>query len=404
MKKEKVVVAYSGGLDTSIIVSWLIENYDLDIITCCVDVGQGDDVEEVKKKALASGAIKAYVEDVREEFVNDYVIPMIKSGSIYEGKYLMGTSIARPIIAKKLVEVAKAEGATYIAHGCTGKGNDQVRFEVAIKALAPDMKIIAPWRTWEIKSREDAIDYAVARNIPLPVTKENIYSRDKNLWHLSHEGGALEDPWNEAPKDILQLGVWPEDAPDVATIVELDFVKGVPVKLNGKEMGLVQIIEELNKVGGANGVGIIDMVENRLVGMKSRGVYETPGGTIIMTAHKELEYLVLDRITMEYKALVAERYSKLLYDGLWFTPLREALDAFFEQTQEYVTGTVKMKLYKGSVTGAGMKSKYSLYSEKYATFGEDGVYNQNDSAGFINLFGLPTKVRAEMLKDLGEEK
>jgi len=398
-EQDKVVVAYSGGLDTSIIISWIREHYDLDVIACCVDVGQGDDMEAVRRKAQSTGASKVYVEDVKDEFVKDFVFPMIKSGAVYEGKYLLGTSIARPVIAKKLIEIARAEGAKYIAHGCTGKGNDQVRFELAVKALAPDIKIIAPWRTWEIKSREDAIDYAEARNIPIPVTKAKIYSRDKNLWHLSHEGGALEDPWNEPPRDVLQMSVWPDQAPEKPTYLSIDFEEGVPVALDGKPLEPVKMIEVLNDIAGANGVGIIDIVENRLVGMKSRGVYETPGGTVLMAAHRELEYLVLDRITQEYKSLVAERYSKLLYDGQWFTPLRESLQAFIDKTQEMVTGTVKVKLYKGVATAVGTKSPYSLYSEAYATFGEDDSYDQKDSEGFINLFGLPLKVRAEMMEN-----
>ena len=398
-EQDKVVVAYSGGLDTSIIISWIREHYDLDVIACCVDVGQGDDMEAVRRKAQSTGASKVYVEDVKDEFVKDFVFPMIKSGAVYEGKYLLGTSIARPVIAKKLIEIARAEGAKYIAHGCTGKGNDQVRFELAVKALAPDIKIIAPWRTWEIKSREDAIDYAEARNIPIPVTKAKIYSRDKNLWHLSHEGGALEDPWNEPPRDVLQMSVWPDQAPEKPTYLSIDFEEGVPVALDGKPLEPVKMIEVLNDIAGANGVGIADIVENRLVGMKSRGVYETPGGTVLMAAHRELEYLVLDRITQEYKSLVAERYSKLLYDGQWFTPLRESLQAFIDKTQEMVTGTVKVKLYKGVATAVGTKSPYSLYSEAYATFGEDDSYDQKDSEGFINLFGLPLKVRAEMMEN-----
>ena len=403
--KDKVVLAYSGGLDTSIIISWLKENYDLDVIACCVDVGQGDDMEAMKKKAYITGASKVYIEDVRDEFVRDFIFPMIKSGAVYEGKYLLGTSIARPVIAKKLIEIARFEGAKYIAHGCTGKGNDQVRFELAVKALAPDISIIAPWRIWDIKSREDAIDYADARDIPLSVTKEKIYSRDSNLWHVSHEGGALEDPWNEPPLDVLQMSIWPEQAPEKPTYLTIDFEKGVPVAVDGKILEPVKIIEMLNDIAGANGVGIMDMVENRLVGMKSRGVYETPAGTVLMNAHKELEYLVLDRMTMEYKSLIAERYSKLLYDGLWFTPLKESLDGFIEKTQEMVTGTVKMKLYKGTATGVGTKSPYSLYSEKYATFGEDdSLYNQKDAEGFINLFGLPLKVRAEMLIEAKQEE
>ncbi|NLM42804.1 MAG: argininosuccinate synthase [Clostridiales bacterium] len=401
--KEKVVLAYSGGLDTSVIIPWLKENYDLEVIACCVDVGQGDDIGAIKEKAIKSGATKVYVEDVKKEFVEDYIFPTLKAGAVYEGKYLLGTSFARPLIAKKLVEVAEKEGANCIAHGCTGKGNDQVRFELSIKSMRPDIKIIAPWRIWNIKSREDAIDYAKKRGIPIPVTKEKPYSMDRNLWHLSHEGGDLEDPWNEHSSEMYKMTTPPEKAPDKPTYVEIGFKKGIPVSLNGTYYDGVTLLEKLNKIGGENGIGIVDMVENRLVGMKSRGVYETPGGTLLYVAHKELEYLTLDRNTMQFKEMVAQKYSQLVYDGLWFTPLKEALDAFVDSTQECVTGTVRLKLYKGSCTNAGTKSPYSLYNQDYATFGEDDVYNQQDAQGFINLFGLPLTVRALMKKKNLEE-
>ncbi|MGI5998849.1 MAG: argininosuccinate synthase [Lutispora sp.] len=401
--KEKVVLAYSGGLDTSVIIPWLKENYDLDVIACCVDVGQGDDPKAIREKAIMSGASKVYVEDVKKEFIEEYIFPTLKAGAVYEGKYLLGTSFARPLIAKKLVEVAEKEGANYIAHGCTGKGNDQVRFELSIKSMRPDIKIIAPWRIWDIKSREDAIDYAQKKGIPIPVTKEKPYSRDKNIWHLSHEGGNLEDTWNEHPEDMYMMTTPPEKAPDKPTYVEIGFKKGIPVSINGVYYDSVSLLEKLNKIGGENGIGIIDMVENRLVGMKSRGIYETPGGTLLYKAHKELEYLTLDRNTMQFKDMVAQKYAQLVYDGLWFTPLREAMDAFVDSTQEYVTGVVKLKLYKGSCTNVGSKSPYSLYNKDFATFGEDDVYNQKDAEGFINLFGLPITVRALMNKKNMEE-
>lgn len=392
----KVVLAYSGGLDTSIIIPWLRENHGAEVIAMCADVGQGDELDVVREKALLSGASKVYIEDVRREFVEDFVFPTLRAGAVYERKYLLGTSFARPVIAKHLVKVAEKEGAEAIAHGATGKGNDQVRFELTVKALSPDLKIIAPWREWNIKSREDAIDYARSRGIPVPVTKEKPYSRDRNLWHLSHEGGDLEDPWNEPPQDLYQLTTPPEQAPNEPEYLEIGFVKGTPVSLNGKEMDPVRLIEELNACGGRNGVGIISLVENRLVGMKSRGVYETPGGTILYEAHRELESLTLDRQTMHFKDILAGRYAELVYDGLWYTPLRRALDAFVDVTQETVTGTVRVKLYKGSCTAVGAQSPYSLYDHDLATFGREEVYDQKDAAGFINLFGLPLKVRAMM--------
>ncbi|NSW90589.1 MAG: argininosuccinate synthase [Firmicutes bacterium] len=398
-KKEKVVLAYSGGLDTSIIIPWLKENFDCEVIAMAADVGQGEELEPLKEKAVKTGASKIYIEDIKEEFVTDYVFPTLKAGAVYEGKYLLGTSFARPIIAKRLVEIAAKEGATAVAHGATGKGNDQVRFELTVKALAPHLKIIAPWRIWDIKSREDAIDYAQARGIPIPVTKKDNYSMDRNLWHLSHEGSDLEDPWNEPIYEkILKLVVPPEKAPDKPTYVEIYFEKGIPKKVNGVEYPPVELIEVLNKIGGENGIGIVDMVENRLVGMKSRGVYETPGGTILYAAHRELELLCLDRETLHYKDMVAQKFAELVYYGQWFTPLREALSAFVDKTQETVTGTVKMKLYKGNCVPAGSKSEYSLYSQELSTFGRDEVYNQKDAEGFINLFGLPLKVRALMME------
>ena len=396
-QKEKVILAYSGGLDTSIIIPWLKENYDYEVIAMAADVGQGEELEPLNEKAIKTGASKIYIEDLKEVFVTDYIFPTLKAGAVYEGKYLLGTSFARPIIAKRMVEIAKKEGATAIAHGATGKGNDQVRFELTVKALAPHLKIIAPWRIWNIKSREDAIEYAEARNIPIPVTKKDNYSMDRNLWHLSHEGSVLEDPWNEPQYDkILKLMVPPEKAPDKPTYVEIYFEKGIPKKVNGKEYGPVELIEVLNKIGGENGIGIVDMVENRLVGMKSRGVYETPGGTILYAAHRELELLCLDRDTLHYKDIVSQKFAELVYYGQWFTPLREALSAFVDVTQQTVTGTVRLKLYKGNVMSAGAKSDYSLYSEELSTFGEDAVYNQKDAEGFINLFGLPLKVNALM--------
>jgi argininosuccinate synthase len=400
---KKVVLAYSGGLDTSIIIPWLKENYGYEVIAVAADVGQGEELAPLEEKAIKTGASKIYIEDLKEEFVTDYIFPTLKAGAVYEGKYLLGTSFARPLIAKRLVEIAKQEGAEAIAHGCTGKGNDQVRFELGIKALAPEMKIIAPWRTWEIKSREEEIEYAEARNIPVPVSKERPYSMDRNLWHLSHEGADLEDPANEPQDDLLMMITSPEKAPDQATYVEIQFEQGIPVAVDGQALGPVELIEKLNEIAGANGVGIADMVENRLVGMKSRGVYETPGGTVLYKAHHDLELLTLDRMTLHYKELVAQRYAELVYDGVWFHPLREALDAFVNVTQQTVTGTVRMKLYKGNCVPAGTKSPYSLYSEDLATFSEDQVYNQQDAEGFINLFGLPLKVQAMMKKEAGLE-
>lgn len=398
---KKVVLAYSGGLDTSIIIPWLKENYGCEVIAMSADLGQGEELEPLEEKAVQSGASKIYIEDLKEEFVRDYIFPTLKSGAIYEGKYLLGTSMARPLIAKKLVEIAEKEGAEAVAHGATGKGNDQVRFELGVKALNPDLKIIAPWRLWDIRSREDAIDYAQARGIPVPVTKERAYSMDRNLWHLSHEGADLEDPANEPQLDMLLLTVPPEKAPDEATYVEIEFKCGVPAALNGKSCGPVELIEKLNEIAGKNGIGIVDMVENRLVGMKSRGVYETPGGTVLYLAHRELELLTLDRNTLHFKEMVAGKYAELVYDGLWFSPLREALDAFVEETQRTVSGTVRMKLYKGNCTPAGTSSPFSLYNQELATFGRDEIYSQQDAEGFINLFGLPLKVRALMKKKAG---
>ena len=400
MKKEdikKVVLAYSGGLDTSVIIPWLKENYNnCEVIAVTADLGQGDELDPVHDKALKSGASKCYILDLKEEFIADYVWPVVKAGAVYEKKYLLGTSFARPLIAKRLVEIAEKEGADAVAHGATGKGNDQVRFELSVKALAPQLAIIAPWREWSIRSREDAIDFAEAHNIPIPVTKEHDYSMDRNMWHLSHEGSDLEDPWN-APKDALFIVTnTPETAPDKAEYVELEFEQGVPVAVNCKKMSPATIVENLNEIGIRNGVGICDMVENRLVGMKSRGVYETPGGSIIYYAHNELENLCLDRATMSYKQMVGIKYSELVYDGMWFSPLREALAAFVDETQKTVTGTVRLKLYKGNIISAGAKSPYSLYSQEYVTFGADEVYNQADASGFINLFGLPLTVRALM--------
>jgi argininosuccinate synthase len=402
--KEKVVLAYSGGLDTSIIIPWLKENYDYEVIAMAADVGQGEELEPLKEKAVKTGASKIYIEDLKEEFVTDYIFPTLKAGAKYEGKYLLGTSFARPIIAKRMVEIAKNEGAVAIAHGATGKGNDQVRFELAVKALAPELKIIAPWRIWDIRSREDAIDYAAARNIPIPVTKQDNYSRDRNLWHLSHEGSELEDPANEPFYDkLLKLSITPENAPDKPAYVEIEFEKGIPVKLNGSVKKPVDLIMELNKIGGENGIGIIDIVENRLVGMKSRGVYETPGGTILYAAHRELELLCLDRDTLHFKDMISHRFAELVYYGQWFTPLREALSAFVDSTQKTVTGKVRLKLYKGNIIPAGSESPYSLFSEELCTFGRDDVYNQKDAEGFINLFGLPVKVQAMMKKKSGLE-
>lgn len=395
-KIKKVVLAYSGGLDTSIIIPWLKENYDnCEVIAVSGDVGQTTELDGLEEKALKTGASKLYIEDLKKEFIEDYIYPTMMAGAVYENKYLLGTSFARPIIAKRIVEIAKKEGADAICHGCTGKGNDQVRFELTIKAFAPEMKIIAPWRIWDIKSRDEEIDYAEAHNIPLKINRETNYSKDKNLWHLSHEGLDLENPANEPDYDkICELGVSPWAAPDKSTYVTIHFEKGVPTAVDGKKMGAVELIETLNKIGGENGVGLVDMVENRLVGMKSRGVYETPGGTILYTAHELLESICLDKATQHYKQLIAIKYGEMVYDGQWFTPLREALDAFVAKTQETVTGDVKLRIYKGNIMNAGITSPHSLYSEDIATFGEDDCYNQMDSQGFINLFGLPIKVKA----------
>lgn len=395
-KFNKVVLAYSGGLDTSIIITWLKENYGCEVIAVAADVGQGEgELEGLEEKALKTGASKIYIEDLKKEFVEDYIYPTLKAEAIYENDYLLGTSFARPLIAKRLVEIAKKEGADAIAHGCTGKGNDQVRFELSIKAFAPNMPIIAPWRTWELKSREEEIEYAEKHNIPLKINRETNYSKDKNIWHLSHEGLDLEDPANEPNyKKILEMGVTLEDAPDAPTYVAIDFEKGVPTAIDGVKMGAVELLTKLNELGGKNAIGMSDIVENRLVGMKSRGVYETPGGAIMYHAHKVLETLCLDKDTLHYKQKIALEYADLVYNGKWFTPLREALDAFVDSTQQTVTGTVKLKLYKGNIVNAGVSSPYSLYSEEIATFGEDNVYDQADSAGFINLYGLPIKVKA----------
>lgn len=398
MSKEKVILAYSGGLDTSIIIPWLKENYDYDVIAVAVDVGQGEELEPLREKAIKTGASKIYIEDLKKEFVEDFIFPTLKAGAIYEGKYLLGTSMARPLIAKRLVEIAEAEGAQAIAHGATGKGNDQVRFELTIKALNPHIKIIAPWRIWDIKSRDEEIEYAQRRGISVPVTKEHPYSMDRNLWHLSHEGGDLEDPWNEPKDDVYLIIIPPDKAPDKPTYVEIGFEQGIPKTINGQAYDSVELIEELNRLGAQNGVGITDMVENRLVGMKSRGIYETPGGTILYLAHRELESLTLDRQTAHYKEMIATKFAELVYDGCWYTPLREALSAFVDSTQQTVTGTVRMKLYKGNCSPAGVKSDYSLYDVDLATFGEEDVYNQKDAEGFINLFGLPLKVRALMME------
>jgi argininosuccinate synthase len=397
----KVVLAYSGGLDTSIIIPWLKENYGYEVVAMAADLGQGEELEPLHEKAAKTGATKLYIEDLREEFITDFIYPTLQAGAVYEGKYLLGTSFARPLIARRLVEIAEEEGAVAIAHGATGKGNDQVRFELAVKALNPDLKIIAPWREWDIKSRDDAIDYAKERGIPVPVTKDRPYSMDRNLWHLSHEGGDLEDPWNEPKDDLYLLGVSPMQAPDQAAYVLIDFEKGIPVAVDEEKLAPIQLIEKLNALGGKNGIGIVDMVENRLVGMKSRGVYETPGGTILYAAHHALELLTLDRQTLHYKEQIALKYAEMVYDGIWYSPLREALDAFVKVTQKNVTGTVRIRLYKGNCTPVGVKSPYSLYNEEFATFGEDAVYNQKDAEGFINLFGLPLKVRALMERKSG---
>ncbi|MBC8248343.1 MAG: argininosuccinate synthase [Anaerolineales bacterium] len=391
---KKVVLAYSGGLDTSVILVWLKERYGCEVITFTADLGQEEELEGLEEKALSTGASKAYIEDLREEFLMEYAFPTMMAGAIYERQYLLGTSFARPLTAKRQVEIAELEGADAVSHGCTGKGNDQVRFELTYKALNPRLKVIAPWREWDIRSREDALAYAAAHNVPVAATERSIYSRDRNIWHLSHEGGLLEDPWQEPEEDMFVLTVAPEAAPDEPLYLEIDFKEGIPKRIDGVACGAVELMTRLNELGGAHGVGRADLVENRLVGMKSRGVYETPGGTILYTAHRALESICLDRETLHYKDVVAQRYAELVYYGQWFTPLREALDAFVRQTQETVTGTVRLKLYKGSCTVVGRKSPHSLYREDYATFGEEDVYDQVDAQGFINLFGLPMKVKA----------
>ncbi|MCL2773500.1 MAG: argininosuccinate synthase [Oscillospiraceae bacterium] len=402
---KKIVLAYSGGLDTSIIIPWLKENYKgCEVIAVSGDVGQGAELDGLEEKAIKTGASKLYIEDLRKEFVEDFIFPTLKAGAKYEGMYLLGTSFARPIIAKRIVEIALKEGADAIAHGCTGKGNDQVRFELTIKAFAPNMKIIAPWREWAIKSRDEEIDYAEAHNVPLKISRETNYSKDKNLWHLSHEGLDLEDPANEPKYDkILEMGVTPENAPNKPEYIKISFKQGIPYKLNGKKVGVVELVEELNKLGGKHGIGIEDIVENRLVGMKSRGVYETPGGTILYKAHEVLETLTLDRDTLHLKQELSGKFADLVYFGQWFTPAREALSAFVDKTQENVNGDVKLKLYKGNIIPAGVTSPNSLYDADIAAFGDDGgVYNQKDSEGFINLFGLPVKVQA-LAKEKGKK-
>ncbi len=397
----KIVLAYSGGLDTSVIIPWLKENYDAEVIAACINVGLTDyETEGLEEKAIKQGASKIYVEDVREELITDYIYPMVKAGCVYEDKYLLGTSIARPLIAKKLVDIAIKEGADAICHGATGKGNDQIRFELTIKALAPQIKIIAAWRDdkWTLQSRDDEIQYLIDRGIDVPMKKEDSYSRDSNLWHISHEGLDLEDPSNEPKYDtLLKLGVSPEQAPDTPTYVEIGFEKGIPVTLDGKPVQPLELMTYLNKIGGENGIGITDLVENRVVGMKSRGVYETPGGSILYAAHRDLEYLCLDRATTDYKEVVRVKYADLIYRGEWFTPLREALGAFVDVTQQYVTGTAKLKLYKGNIISAGTTSPYSLYNSELASFTTGELYSHKDAEGFINLMGLPLKVRAMML-------
>ena len=405
--KEKVILAYSGGLDTTALIPWLKENFDYEVICCCINCGQGSELDGLEERAALSGASKLYIEDIVDEFCDDYIVPCVQAGAVYENKYLLGTSMARPPIAKKLVEIARKEGAVAICHGATGKGNDQIRFELGIKALAPDLKIIAPWRmtdVWTMQSREDEMEYCKAHGIDLPFNMSNSYSRDRNLWHISHEGLELEDPAAEPDYEhLLVLGVTPQKAPDKETEISLTFEKGVPTALNGKSMKISEIITELNELGGANGIGIIDIVENRVVGMKSRGVYETPGGTILMEAHAQLEELILDRDTMEMKKKLGSQFAQIVYEGKWFTPLREAIQAFVESTQEYVTGKVKLKLYKGNIIKAGTVSPYSLYNESLASFTTGDLYDHHDADGFITLFGLPLKVRAMKMAEAAKE-
>ena len=405
--KEKVILAYSGGLDTTALIPWLKENFDYEVICCCINCGQGSELDGLEKRAALSGASKLYIEDIVDEFCDDYIVPCVQAGAVYENKYLLGTSMARPPIAKKLVEIARKEGAVAICHGATGKGNDQIRFELGIKALAPDLKIIAPWRmtdVWTMQSREDEIEFCKAHGITLPFDASHSYSRDRNLWHISHEGLELENPAAEPDYEhLLVLGVTPQKAPDKETEISLTFEKGVPTALNGKSMKVSEIITELNELGGANGIGIIDIVENRVVGMKSRGVYETPGGTILMEAHAQLEELILDRDTMEMKKKLGSQFAQIVYEGKWFTPLREAIQAFVESTQEYVTGEVKLKLYKGNIIKAGTVSPYSLYNESLASFTTGDLYDHHDADGFITLFGLPLKVRAMKMAEAAKE-
>jgi argininosuccinate synthase len=391
---KKIVLAYSGGLDTSVIVPWLRENYNCEVVCFTADVGQGEEMDGLEEKALASGASQLIIHDMREEFARDYIFPVLRAGAVYERKYLLGTSMARPLIAKHQVEVAHQVGADAVAHGATGKGNDQVRFELTYAALDPRLKVVAPWREWTIRSREDAIAYARAHNVPITQTEKSIYSRDRNLWHISHEGGLLEDPWLEPDEAMYQLSVAPAAAPDQPETIEITFETGAPVAINGQALSPAAIVTKLNELGGKHGIGRTDMVEGRLVGMKSHGVYETPGGAILLAAHQELESIVLDRDTMHFKDLVALKYAELVYYGMWFTPLREALDAFVDSTQGPVTGQVRLKLYKGNIIPAGRKSPFSLYREDFATFGQENVYDQSDAEGFIHLFGLPLKVRA----------
>ena len=406
--KEKVILAYSGGLDTTAIIPWLKENFDYDVVCCCIDCGQGNELDGLEERAKLSGATKLYIEDVVDEFCDEYIIPCVQAGAVYENKYLLGTSMARPVIAKRLVEIARKEGATAICHGATGKGNDQIRFELGIKALAPDLKIIAPWRmtdVWTMQSREDEIEYCHQHGIDLPFSANNSYSRDRNLWHISHEGLELEDPANEPNYDhLLVLGVSPEKAPDEGEYVTMTFEKGIPTSVNGEQMKVSDIIRKLNELGGKHGIGIVDIVENRVVGMKSRGVYETPGGTILMEAQKQLEELVLDRATMEVKKDMGNKMAQIVYEGKWFTPLHEAVQAFVQSTQNVVTGEVKFKLYKGNIIKAGTTSPFSLYSESLASFTTGELYDHHDATGFITLFGLPLKVRAMKMAEIEANK